>query len=326
MATSKNVNRKKVNSASIAALLALLVFSFIAISLQEAKAGKSPQPIYGLSNAQTVSKALGAWGVPAAVLIQGKRVRGFYVTGLTGSGIANDLGLSPRDVLLTLDGKGLDSGPAADFILQKRNAGNLKASIARQRGSKISTINCLVSFQGYTPQVIKPKVRMSGEAPPQEEEELVVGDDIADRPKPNIDALEDHMLQLINRDRNTCGLPPVAKSTSLSRLARAYAEDMAKRGFFDHRDPEGRMPMDRVREAGIAAGVWENIGWQKDFYDFPKIVEKVQFNFMNEPPEDPTNHRANILNPRHRVVGVGVAVIMPRTVYCVQEFSNDSPP
>lgn len=325
MATIKAFNRKREKTAIFSAMAALLALSLAAIGLEGAKAGKEAQPIYGLSNAQTVSKALGAWGVPAAVLIQGKRVRGFYVTGLTGSGIANDLGLSPRDVLLTLDGKGLDSGPAADFILQKRSAGNLKASIARQRGSKISTINCLVSFQGYTPQVFKPKVRMSGEAPPQEEEEEV-GGDIADRPKPNIDALEDHMLQLINRDRNTCGLPPVSKSTSLSRVARAYAEDMAKRGFFDHRDPEGRMPMDRVREAGIAAGVWENIGWQKDFYDFPKIVEKVQFNFMNEPPEDPTNHRANILNPRHRVVGVGVAVIMPRTVYCVQEFSNDSPP
>jgi len=313
-------------------LLSMLLSSYSPTSAAPAKgsgkasAGANNQVVYGLSQKQEFSSALGAWGVPAAVLVGGKRVRGFYVTGLTGQGLSNDLGLASGDVVLSLGGHGLDSGPLADHVLSQTKAGNLKASVARIRGKSVTLKSPLISFSGFSfaPKETK-KVVMSGEQLSQFRD----ADDAKDpvRETPNIDALESHMFNLVNQDRAANGgLPPLRRSGSLGRVARAFADDMAKRGYFDHQDPEGRMPKDRARDAGISAPVSENIAWQKNFFAFEKIVDQCQANMMNEPPNDPNNHRGNILNPRHSCVGIGVAVVLPHSVICVQEFSSQELP
>ncbi|MBP6594761.1 MAG: CAP domain-containing protein [Candidatus Obscuribacter sp.] len=319
-------------------LVSLCVLSFVLSSYSSTVAdpangagkassrGTGNQVVYGLSQKQEFSAALGAWGVPAAVLVGGKRVRGFYVTGLTGQGLSNDLGLASGDVLLNLGGHGLDSAPLADHILAQTKAGNLKASVARVRGNSVSLKNPLISFGGFSfaPKESK-KVVMSGEQLSQFRDADDAKDPITETP--NIAALESYMFNRVNQDRAANGgLPPLRRSGSLSRVARAFAEDMAKRGFFDHRDPEGRMPKDRARDAGITAPVSENIAWQKNFFAFEKIVDQCEDNMMNEPPNDPNNHRGNILNPRHACMGVGVAVVLPHSVICVQEFSSQDLP
>ena len=318
-------------------LLTAVGLAFAQVPAQGAPAskGKNSQPVYGLSNQQTLSSALGAWGVPAAVLVGGKRVRGFYVTGLTGSGIAADLSLNSGDVVLTLAGRGVDSGPAVDALLTTTVAGNLKATIARVRGGRVTVSVPLISFQGYAPLpklAAKPTTGTTGGSSggfgssmfkdPEDE----MGEDAKPKERPSVEALESHMYQLVNADRAANGLPPVARSSALGRVARTFAEDMAARNYFNHQDPEGRWPKDRARAAGISAGVWENIGWQKNFNGFTRLIDQVQANFMNEPKDDPTNHRANILNRGHHCVGIGVAVVMPYSVICVQEFSHDDVP
>ena len=55
-------------------------------------------------------------------------------------------------------------------------------------------------------------------------------------------------------------------------------------------------------------------------------MDQCEDNMMNEPPNDPNNHRGNILNPRHACMGVGVAVVLPHSVICVQEFSSQDLP
>jgi uncharacterized protein YkwD len=54
-------------------------------------------------------------------------------------------------------------------------------------------------------------------------------------------------------------------------------------------------------------------------------VEEAQEKFMSEPADDPSNHRANILNPDFRYAGVGVAVRPDNTLVVVQVFTREKP-
>jgi len=68
------------------------------------------------------------------------------------------------------------------------------------------------------------------------------------------------LVDLVNRHRRSIGLAPLTWNDRAARVAEAHSRDMVQRGFFSHRDPDGRSPFDRVRRAGIrfrAAG--ENI-------------------------------------------------------------------
>jgi uncharacterized protein YkwD len=62
----------------------------------------------------------------------------------------------------------------------------------------------------------------------------------------------DEVLALVNRERQKGGLPPLAGDPALSAIAQNHAEDMARRGYFEHESPEGMDPFDRLRAAGIS--------------------------------------------------------------------------
>jgi uncharacterized protein YkwD len=61
-----------------------------------------------------------------------------------------------------------------------------------------------------------------------------------------------------NRRRAKRGIPPLRLDRSLSRAARAHAIAMLEQGFFDHRDPQGRGPRDRV--ARTSGRYWSAVG------------------------------------------------------------------
>ncbi|MFI8190422.1 CAP domain-containing protein [Streptomyces sp. NPDC085946] len=103
------------------------------------------------------------------------------------------------------------------------------------------------------------------------------------------------VLRLVNEERAKVGCSPVAADSALTRLAQAFSEDMAARGFFDHTDPDGATPWDRAEKAGISGLGGENIArGQAD-------AEAVMEAWMNSP-----GHRANILNCDFTTLGVGV--------------------
>ena len=114
---------------------------------------------------------------------------------------------------------------------------------------------------------------------------------------PRIDAdAENQMLTLVNRARAENGLEPVAMDPTTREVARAYAVRMFQEGFFAHVDPSGATPFDRMRAGGVtfrAAG--ENLA-------LAPTVQIAHDGLMNSP-----GHRANILNPRYRRIGIGVA-------------------
>lgn len=125
-----------------------------------------------------------------------------------------------------------------------------------------------------------------------------------------------YLVELINRDRATEGLAPVALDEGPPTAAgQRHAEDMAKRAFLGHWGTDGSTPEQRHTEAGGAHMVLENASCFTDekprtLDPDPRIdaadIERTEAMFFNEvPPND--GHRRNILRPMHRRVGVGIA-------------------
>ncbi len=119
---------------------------------------------------------------------------------------------------------------------------------------------------------------------------------------------ETEILALLNGARAAEGLPPLAADAALRGVGRAHARDMYLRGYFAHEtpecegagpdeveDPRCTDPFTRMRRAGItyeAAG--ENLA-------LAPSAARAHRGLMDSP-----GHRANILGPEYRRVGIGV--------------------
>lgn len=122
---------------------------------------------------------------------------------------------------------------------------------------------------------------------------------------------EAEMVKLVNQERTNRGIRPLVTDDRLRNVARAHSEDMFKRGYFSHVDPDGHDPFFRMEAAGInflTAG--ENLAYA------PSLT--LAFNgLMNSP-----DHRANILNPDFGKIGIGVADGGIYGKMFTQEFTN----
>jgi len=105
--------------------------------------------------------------------------------------------------------------------------------------------------------------------------------------------------------------PPLAISRQLTDAAEDHARDMVRKKFFDHRGSNGSQPKDRVLRAGYEPRLsGENIALG------PESAEEVVAGWLDSP-----GHCANIMDPRFREIGVGLAVGKKRgQVYWVQTF------
>lgn len=120
---------------------------------------------------------------------------------------------------------------------------------------------------------------------------------------------EQQALTLLNQDRAKNGLPALKWNSKLASLGESYANDMIKRGFFSHYNPEGLSPFDRMQRAGISYNTaGENLAINTS-------VPSAEVAFMNS-----SGHRANILNSSYTDVGIGVVKASNGQVYVVQEF------
>ncbi|MGY5117133.1 CAP domain-containing protein [Streptomyces sp. 900105755] len=107
--------------------------------------------------------------------------------------------------------------------------------------------------------------------------------------------VEAEVLKLVNEERAKVGCSALSASSSLTKLAEAFSDDMAARNFFDHTDPDGRTPWDRAAAAGITNLGGENIARGQ------ATAQAVMDAWMNS-----EGHRANILNCDFKTLGVGV--------------------
>lgn len=120
------------------------------------------------------------------------------------------------------------------------------------------------------------------------------------------------ILELVNEERAKEGLGPLKLDEDLCAVAQLHCDDMVKRSFFDHINPDGKSPFDRMNDYGIrymAAG--ENIACGQ------RSPEEVMNAWMNSPA-----HRANILSENYGKIGIGYAEGGTYGTFWTQCFTN----
>jgi uncharacterized protein YkwD len=118
-------------------------------------------------------------------------------------------------------------------------------------------------------------------------------------------ALEGQVLDLVNQQRSQgadCGsegtfgpAEPLVQNALLDCAARAHSLDMHERDYFEHTNPDGDAPWDRMERAGYSyrqAG--ENIAFG------PTAADAVMQQWMSS-----DGHCANIMNPDFVHSGIG---------------------
>jgi uncharacterized protein YkwD len=111
-------------------------------------------------------------------------------------------------------------------------------------------------------------------------------------------------LCLINAERARHRLVPLSENTLLDRAAELHSIDMAKRNFFEHQNPDGEQPDARIVHEGYPPIlVGENLAWGETTKSTPAWIVSA---WMKSP-----GHRANILEPNYREIGIGMAYEAP---------------
>ncbi|HEY2003670.1 MAG TPA: CvpA family protein [Candidatus Saccharimonadia bacterium] len=122
---------------------------------------------------------------------------------------------------------------------------------------------------------------------------------------------EDAMLTMLNHERTTRGLKPLAMNSKARTVARAYSAEMFAKGYFSHVDPSGKSPFDRMRAAHITFGAaGENLA-------LAPTLQLAHKGLMNSP-----GHRANILSPNYHTVGIGIIDGGPYGLMITQDFTD----
>jgi uncharacterized protein YkwD len=156
----------------------------------------------------------------------------------------------------------------------------------------------------------------------------------------SISTLENEIHQLINQQRQKHGLILLSFDVTLANIARKHSQDMLKRNFFSHQNPEGKSPTDRGKIVGFnchknygsyyTEGIAENI-FKSHLYNsitYYNGVPDYHWMSQNEIAQSAVNgwmnssgHRKNILTKTYDIEGIGVAVSLEiKEIYITQNF------
>lgn len=129
--------------------------------------------------------------------------------------------------------------------------------------------------------------------------------------------LENDILAMVNAERAKVGARALAMESMRRDVARAHSKDMAVRNFFDHTNPDGKSPFDRMRAAGISyTTAGENIAYNT--YPVDRAAKAAFDGWMNS-----DGHRKNIQNANYGRTGIGVYRNPSNgRVYLTQVFTN----
>ncbi|GGX69740.1 sigma-70 family RNA polymerase sigma factor [Streptomyces hiroshimensis] len=109
-------------------------------------------------------------------------------------------------------------------------------------------------------------------------------------------SLGQQVTALVNAERAKAGCSPLTENSTLDAAAQGHSDDMAARGFFDHTNPDGKGPGDRITAAGYNWSTYgENIAYGQ------QSASSVMDSWMHS-----DGHRKNILNCSFKEIGVGV--------------------
>ncbi|MEU5862528.1 MULTISPECIES: CAP domain-containing protein [unclassified Nonomuraea] len=125
-------------------------------------------------------------------------------------------------------------------------------------------------------------------------------------------AEENEVLRLVNAERAKGGCNPLKHDAQLRAAAFGHSSDMAAKNYFDHTSKDGRSFMDRIRAAGFTGGT----AFAENIAKGQTTPASVMSSWMNS-----SGHRANIMNCRYTVIGVGVARNGQGPLHWTQDFA-----
>lgn len=124
---------------------------------------------------------------------------------------------------------------------------------------------------------------------------------------------EKQLLDLANMFRADHGLSALAWNETAAAAARQHSQDMAKRNFFDHDNPDGKTPADRLAAHGLSdyRALGENIsaGYNTPF--------EAHYSWINS-----QGHRTNLLSALYTTLGVGVVSGLSSSSYDIYYTQN----
>jgi len=114
--------------------------------------------------------------------------------------------------------------------------------------------------------------------------------------EPEFNAEVETFVGLMNDYRASVGCAPLTWITEIADVAEAHSLDMVQRDFFDHTNPDGASPFDRLLAAGLS---------------FSRSAENIAMGYGSadvvlEGWLDSPGHRANIENCELSEHGVGL--------------------
>jgi uncharacterized protein YkwD len=117
-------------------------------------------------------------------------------------------------------------------------------------------------------------------------------------------------------ERSKAGVGPVNLDATLVEVARQRARDMAANNYFSHTSPSGETAFTLLAKVGYGYTIaGENIA--RNNYPESQAAGVAMTGFLNSP-----GHRANLLDGRFGVVGVGSAVAADGMKYFVVVFAG----
>lgn len=198
------------------------------------------------------------------IAIKNSKVVGFY----TDSKDFNFKGFSYGASISNVNHALNENFTLAEVLTQKNDSYTLKVLMDTLDSKTVVGVYLLannVKMDGYTDSVIK-----------------------------NIELLS---YDLTNSVRARYDLSALTWSSTVANASRKHSNNMAEHGFFDHMNPEGQTPSDRMTEAGILYNtIGENI---IGGYGTAVLSTHAWFNS--------SDHRKNMLNKKFRYLGIGFA-------------------
>lgn len=127
--------------------------------------------------------------------------------------------------------------------------------------------------------------------------------------------VEKLIYRRVNDERSKNGRSPLTYNNSMENYARIKSKDMGDKGYFSHKDLDGKLITERMKQDGVSYSAWaENIAFLSGYIDNKSIADEFMNNWMNS-----QGHRENILSNNYNSIGIGVYKI-GNSIYATQEF------
>lgn len=116
-------------------------------------------------------------------------------------------------------------------------------------------------------------------------------------------AAESIVLKRINTERKDRGLRAIRMDGRIRAVAQARSQDMVDRAYFSHTDPDGKLPWDHLKDAGIAYYAAGEIIAMNGTSPIDAAAVRAVQQWMGS-----SGHKAQIVSTSFNYAGVGVAV------------------